>query len=173
MPIHKDSLSCLTQKEYSHKVQLGDDYQYPIKGMGEAYYKLGIGNLVKMKEVLCVPCLKKNIHSISALDNKGFRVYFVDGDVLMWSKGKTIDNSIVIGVEEGGLYKLKGHIDLAVTTSTISPCELWHIRLSHVNYTTLQIVIKVVTGLLEVHIGHEGVCKGCSQGKNTKNPFKE
>ena len=31
---HKDSLSCLTQKYYSHKVQLGDDYQYTIKGMG-------------------------------------------------------------------------------------------------------------------------------------------
>ena len=101
--------------------------------MGEAYYKLRIGNIVKMKKVLYVPCLKKNIHSISALDNKGFRVYFVDGGVLMWSKGKTIDNSIVIGVEEGGLYKLKRHIDLALTTSAISPCELWHIRLSHVN----------------------------------------
>ena len=28
---HKDSLSCLTQKYYSHKVQFGDGYQYPIK----------------------------------------------------------------------------------------------------------------------------------------------
>ena len=33
---HKDSLSCITQKYYPHKVQLGDNYQYPIKGMGEA-----------------------------------------------------------------------------------------------------------------------------------------
>ena len=30
---HKDSLSYLTKKYYSHKVQLGHDYQYPIKGM--------------------------------------------------------------------------------------------------------------------------------------------
>ena len=30
---------------------------------------------------------------------------------------------------------------------------------------------KVLTGLLEIHIDHEGLCKGCAQGKNTKNPF--
>ena len=30
---------------------------------------------------------------------------------------------------------------------------------------------KVVTGLPEFHISHEGVCKGCAQGKNTDNPF--
>ena len=50
----KYSLSCITQKYYSHKVQLGDDYQYPIKGMGESSYKLKSINSFKMKEVLCV-----------------------------------------------------------------------------------------------------------------------
>ena len=30
---------------------------------------------------------------------------------------------------------------------------------------------KVVIGLLEIQFNHEGVCKGCAQGKNTKNPF--
>ena len=39
---------------------------------------------------------------------KGIRVSFVDGQVLMRPKGKTFDNAIVIGEQEGGLYKLKG-----------------------------------------------------------------
>ena len=30
---------------------------------------------------------------------------------------------------------------------------------------------KVVTGLQEIHINNEGVCKGCYQGKNTNDPF--
>ena len=30
---------------------------------------------------------------------------------------------------------------------------------------------KVVIGLPEIQIDHEGVCKGCAQGKNTSNPF--
>ena len=103
---HKDSLSCTTQKDYSHKVQLGDDYQYPIKGMGESSYKLKYIKSMKMKEVLYVLGLKKMFLSISALDRKGFRVSFVDGEVLMWAKGKKIDDDIIIGVEEGGLHKL-------------------------------------------------------------------
>ena len=39
-------------------------------------------------------------------------------------KGKTIEDVVVIGTEEGGLYKLKCHLDAALTHSTESPCEL-------------------------------------------------
>ena len=49
MTDHKDSLSSVIQKDYSHKVQLRDDYQYPIKGMGEASYKLKYNNSMKIK----------------------------------------------------------------------------------------------------------------------------
>ena len=62
-----------------------------------------------MKDVLFVPRLKKNLLSISALDAKGMKVEFVDGQVLMWPKGNTLDDAVVIGEQEGGLYKLKGH----------------------------------------------------------------
>jgi hypothetical protein len=51
--------------------------------------------------------LKKNFLSISVVDEKGFKVTFVNGEVLMWPKGKTIDDVVVVGVQEGGLYKLK------------------------------------------------------------------
>ena len=64
----KEYLSTLIARESSQKVKLGDDYQYPIKGVGEASYKLESGAL-----------LKKNLLSISGLEKKGFRVAFVDG----------------------------------------------------------------------------------------------
>ena len=35
------------------------------------------------------------------------------GQVLMWPKGKTFDDAIVIGEQEGGLYKLKEKPDQA------------------------------------------------------------
>jgi hypothetical protein len=126
---------------------------------------------MRMKDVLYVPGLTKNLLSILALDKKGFRVAFIDGEVLMWPKGKTIEDAIVIGTKEGGLYKLKVHSDVALTHSTESPCELWHKRLAHINYKALPYVSKVVTGLLEFKVDHEGVWKGCAQGKNIKNPF--
>jgi hypothetical protein len=40
---NKDSLSNLTRKDSPHKVKLGDDYQYMIKVVGEASYKLDSG----------------------------------------------------------------------------------------------------------------------------------
>ena len=45
-----------------------------------------------MKDVLYVPGLQKNLLSISRLEKKGFRVTFIDGQVLMQTKGKTIDD---------------------------------------------------------------------------------
>ena len=93
----------LSEHESPHKVKLGDDYQYPIKGSGESSYKLNSGKSMNMKDVLFVPGLKKNLLSISALDAKGIRVSFVDGQVLIWPKGKTIDDAIVIAEQEGGL----------------------------------------------------------------------
>ena len=46
---------------------------------------------------------KKNLISISALDAKGMRVAFVDGQVLMCPKWNTIDNEKMIGEEDIGL----------------------------------------------------------------------
>ena len=72
----KESFVRLSKHESSHKVKLGDDYQYPIKGSGEYSYKIDYGKSITMKEVLFVPGLKKNLLSISALDAKGMRVAF-------------------------------------------------------------------------------------------------
>ena len=154
-----------------HKVKLGDDYQYPIRGSGESSYKLDFGKSMKMKDVFFVPGLKKNLLSILALDAKGMRVAFVDGQVLMWSRGKTIDDAIVIGEQEGGLYKLKGHLEQALFHDTVEPKELWHIRIAHVHYRELPLASKAVEGIPEFQPKYEGVYKGCAKGKNTKKTF--
>jgi hypothetical protein len=44
-------------------------------------------------------------------------------------------------------------------------------RLAHINYKALPYICKVVTSLPELKGDHEGVCDGCAQGKNIKNPF--
>ena len=64
----------------------------------------------------------------------------------MWPKGKNIEDAIIIGGEEGGLYKLRGHSEIALVHESTDPSELWHRRLAHTNYKALPYVIKVVTG---------------------------
>ena len=45
----KESFVRLSEHESLHKVKLGDDYQYPIKGSRESSYKLDPGMSLTMK----------------------------------------------------------------------------------------------------------------------------
>ena len=101
----KESFVKLSKHESPHKVKLRDNYRYPIKGSGESSYKLDFGKSMKMKDVLFVPGLKKNLLCIFSLDEKGMRVEFVDGQVLMWPKGKTIDDAVMIGEHKEDISK--------------------------------------------------------------------
>ena len=75
------------------------------------------------------------------------RVAFIDGQVIIWPKGKTIDDAVVIGEQEGGLYKLKGHLEQSLIHDIVEPNDLWHIRLAHVHYKALPIASNAVEGL--------------------------
>ena len=66
----KESFVRLSEHESPHKVKLGYDYQYPIKGSGESSYKLDSGKSLTMKEVLFGSGLKKNLLSILVLMQK-------------------------------------------------------------------------------------------------------
>ena len=88
----------------------------------------------------------------------------------MWSKGKTFESAVTIGIQEGGLYRLIGKAEQALVHSSIDPSELWHRRLAHIHYKALPVVSKAVSGLPELK-DRGGLCKGCAKGKNIKNPF--
>ena len=51
---------------------------------------------MKIKDILYVRGLKKNLLSISALDKKDFRVAFIDGEVRMWPRGNKIEDAVVL-----------------------------------------------------------------------------
>ena len=74
----------MSEHESPHKLNLGEDYQYPIKGSGEASKKLDFRKSLNMKDVLYFPRLKKNILSIYALNAKGITFAFVDDQFLMF-----------------------------------------------------------------------------------------
>jgi hypothetical protein len=134
-------------------------------------FQIGFRKIHEDEGCLVLPGLKKNLLSILALDEKGSKVAFIDGEVLLWPRRKSIDDVVVIGVQEGGLYKLKGNSISTLVHTTITPSELWHGRFAHIHYKALPIVSKMVTGLPKIQVDHEGVCKGCAQGKNMKKPF--
>ena len=89
----------------------------------------------------------------------------------VWPKEKTIDDVVVIGEKERGLFKLNGQPEQDLVHDSVEPNELWHRRLAHVHYRALPLARKVVEGLPEMQTKHDGVFKGCAKGKNTKKTF--
>ena len=94
----RNSLSSLTERTSSLEAELVDDSKHVVKGVGEASQQLDSSNRLLIKDILFVQSLKKNLLSISTLEDKGFRVTFVDGQVLLLPKKSNIDNATVIGV---------------------------------------------------------------------------
>ena len=43
--------------------------------------------------------------------------------------------------------------------------------LAHVHYRALPFSSKAISGIPKIHVKHEGICKGCVQGKNVKKEF--
>ena len=80
----------------------------------------------------------------------------------MWSKGKKLKDVVFIGEEEGGWHKCKGHLETTLVHDTTRSSELWHKRIAHINYKEFPYVSKVVTGLPDLKIEHEGTYKGCA-----------
>ena len=75
-----------------------------------------------------------------------------EGCIFRWPSGKTIDDAIVIGEQEGGLYKLKGHPEQDLVHDIVEPNGIWHRRLAHVHYKALPLARKVVEVLVFHHI---------------------
>jgi transposase InsO family protein len=126
---------------------------------------------LQLKEVLYVPGMKRNLVSISTLEDKGYKVTFSEERVLAWHKDSHINYAKVIGVRENSLYRLTIRPVQALLHDTISLSELWHRRLAHIHYRALPALGKMVTSLPEIQIQHKGVCKGCALGKNVKGSF--
>ena len=76
---------------------------------------------------------------------------------MVFPKGMYFDDAIVIGEQEGGLYKLKGQPEQDLVHKSIDPNELWHRRLAHVHYRALPLASKVVEGLPKIQAKHDGV----------------
>jgi hypothetical protein len=64
-------------------VELGDDAKYAVKGEGIIAFHLNSGGLFDAHDVLYVPGLKKNLFSVSAMEDRGFVVTFQRGKILI------------------------------------------------------------------------------------------
>jgi hypothetical protein len=160
--------------------QIGDlevvlGYDWVVKAVGSGTISFQRESLPPMllRDVLYVLGLKKNLISISTIEERGYEVLFCDGQVLLFPKGSSITSTKVIGTRHEKLYKLMFQPVSALyhTTNNNDLCELWHRRMAHLHHGALRILREIVTGVLEFSIEHQEFCKGCALGKYTKTSF--
>lgn len=118
-----------------------------------------------------MPGIKRNLVSISALEDKGYRITFMEGKVLAWPKNSTIKKAHTIGIRHGCLYKQCTTPTQALIHETSNSNEIWHKRLGHLHFRAIPSIEKMVIGLPKLNQNHERTCKGCALGKNTKGTF--
>ena len=119
--------------------------------------------------MLYVPDLKKNLVSISAMKDKGFKVAFIDEKVRIWKSN--FKEAFTLGFKVDTLYQVGGSPLGAMTCNTTLQSELWHQMFAHLHYKSLPKARKVVTGMPEFKGDHEGICQGFAEGKPTRGPF--
>ena len=101
--------------------------------------------------------------SISAMEEKGFKVAFIDGKVRVWKRN--FKDAFTLGFRVETLYQVGGIPLGAMSCNTSLQSELWHHRFAHINYKALPDVRQIVTSMTEFKVEHEGVCPGCVEGK--------
>lgn len=127
-------LHTLSREPSSHVVERGDNNSYAIKGLGSTSLKLESGTKLHLNNILYVPSLKKNLLSISCLEDKGDRDAFVDGKVLVWGKDSSIEKEKAIEVHEGRLYRVITPSPQSLVHMEINPIKLRHRRCGHIHY---------------------------------------
>jgi hypothetical protein len=100
---YKDHLTHLVEKDTNLHVVLGDNARYNVKGFGTSTFQLDFDIPLQLSEVLYVPGMKRNLVSISSLEDKDYKGTFFEGKFLAWHKESHINYSKVIGVRKNNL----------------------------------------------------------------------
>ena len=148
---------------------LGDNSKYLVKGIGNVTFQLNQGNTIHLQDVLYVPNINKNLVSISAMEDKGYKVAFNDGKVRVWKK--KFKDAFTLGFRVDSLYQVGGSPLSVMSCDTSLQSELWHRRFAHLHYKALPDVKNMVTGMPEFRLEQEGVCPRCAEGKLKRGPF--
>jgi hypothetical protein len=76
----------------------GNDSVVKVFGSGTISFQRQSLSPMLVRDLLYVPSLKKNLISVSTIDDRGYEVLFHDGKVLLYPKGSSISSAKVIGI---------------------------------------------------------------------------
>ncbi|GJU19753.1 putative ribonuclease H-like domain-containing protein [Tanacetum coccineum] len=145
--------------------------------------KIKIGKL-DFEDVYLVKELKFNLFSISQMCDKKNSVLFTETECLVLSLDfKLIDESQVLlkVPRQNNMYSFNlknvvpsGGLTCLFAKATIDESNLWHRRLGHINFKTMNKLVKgnIVRGLPLKLFENDHTCVACQKGKQHKASYK-
>lgn len=141
------------------------------------YGRLEIGN-VAIDDIARVDGLKHNLLSVIQFKDKGFKIDFDVLDRKIYHKKN--GNLSLRGVIKGSVFVAdldstkKDKIYCFYSKASIGDNMLWHKKLSHLNFKTINMLMKkeLVRGLVQQEFHQEGLCEDCQMGKLRRSVHK-
>nr|GEY52994.1 hypothetical protein [Tanacetum cinerariifolium] len=139
--------------------------------------KLDFEDVYFMKE------LKFNLFSVSQMCDKKNSVIFTDTKCVVLSPDfKLLDGSqVLLKVPKNNMYNFDlknvvpiGDLTCLFAKATLNESNLWHRRLSHINFKTMNKLVRgnLVRGLLSKLFENDHTCVACQKGKQHKASCK-
>jgi len=150
------------------KVYLGNDLACDITGKGDVDIRLPNGSIWTLVDVRYVPCLRRNLISVSQLAKH--QTFFTFGDKT-W---KATKGSMVVarGILDGTLYVVNKESDSISIAGKNDDAELWHNRLGHMSEKGMKSLISKgkLAGLKSADLDF---CEDCVLGKQRRVSFSK
>ncbi|GAB2267161.1 hypothetical protein Dimus_037934 [Dionaea muscipula] len=158
-------------------VFMGNNNVCMIRGIGNIPLKLDNGTVILLTKVRYIPDLKRNLISLSMLDESGCTYSCKDGCLIVCKNNRPV----LRGIKCHGLYVLCGCYfsdnsvnpnkkNTALISEKNNNAELWHMRLAHMSQQGMTALGK--QGILKLNaVPALDFCETCILGKQTRLSF--
>ncbi|KAG8487092.1 hypothetical protein CXB51_020668 [Gossypium anomalum] len=161
----------LVDSGYTHHMAVDESNEDLIeaKGRGNAVINTGSGNKIIL-DVLFVPDIDQNLLSVGQLVEKGYSLVFKNGSCVIEDfHGQEI---VTVGMVDKCFMLDVNQLEKKAYTSLADNADLWHRRLGHANFRSLDLLHKLnlVEEMSKVEV-RDTVCEICQLGKQARLPF--
>ncbi|KAI3773048.1 hypothetical protein L6452_04246 [Arctium lappa] len=155
------------------KLYMGNAATTDVKGIGDVLLKMTSGKELKIRDVLYAPELRKNLVSGWLLNKFGFKLVFESDKFVLSKNGMYVG----MGYALDGMFKLNVTVingmnkTGATSVYLLEFSNIWHGRLGHVNFNSIQRLIKL-NHIPKFDIDSNHKCPTCVESKLTRTSFK-
>ncbi|KAG8499415.1 hypothetical protein CXB51_005894 [Gossypium anomalum] len=156
-------------RSYVSKIRIGNGDLIQARGKGNVVINTSSGNKV-ISDVLFVPDIDQNLLSVGQLVEKGYSLVFENGACVV--KDTYGQELISVAMTDKCFMLNINQLEKKAYTSLADNTGLWHRRLGHVNYRSLDLLHKMnmVDDMSRVEV-KDTVCEVCQLGKQARLPF--